>query len=148
MTFVYLRFFQWLNKNKKHCTALLFWLPSSLCPLGSTRSTWSSGTYWSSWTCCTSWLHIHKMIIRDILHMMKCIVTLTNVFFREVMVNQVLVDSRVCLDRREMKDPEASLDLLVPSVCRWVPLCQWRPKYELTFVFCVALSPRSPGNSD
>lgn len=49
---------------------------------------------------------------------MKYIETLTNAYFREVMVNQVLVDSRVCLDRREMKDPGASLDLLVPSVCR------------------------------
>lgn len=29
--------------------------------------------------------------------------------------------SRVCLDRREMKVPEVSLDLLAPLVCRLVP---------------------------
>lgn len=29
--------------------------------------------------------------------------------------------SRVCLDRREMKVPEVSLDPLVPLVCRLVP---------------------------
>ncbi|KAA0704669.1 Collagen alpha-1(XI) chain [Triplophysa tibetana] len=36
----------------------------------------------------------------------------------DLMVNQVPVDSRVCLDRREMKEPGASQDLLVPLVCR------------------------------
>lgn len=29
--------------------------------------------------------------------------------------------SRACLGRREMKVPEVSLDLLVPSAFRWVP---------------------------
>lgn len=36
----------------------------------------------------------------------------------ELMENQVLVVSRVCLDRREMKEQGASQDLLVPLVCR------------------------------
>lgn len=36
----------------------------------------------------------------------------------ELMENLVPEVNRVCLDRREMKVPEVSLDLLVPSVCR------------------------------
>lgn len=62
--------------------------------------------------------HLINLYIISIILNMKQIETLTNAYFREVMVNQVLEDSRVCLDRREMKDPGASLDLLVPSVCR------------------------------
>lgn len=37
---------------------------------------------------------------------------------REAMESPVLEVSRVCLDRREMKVPEVSLDPLVPSVFR------------------------------
>lgn len=40
------------------------------------------------------------------------------------MENLVPEVSRVCLDRREMKVPEVSLDLPVPSVCRLVPFIQ------------------------
>lgn len=39
-------------------------------------------------------------------------------FLRELMESLVPEVSRVCLDRREMKVPEVSLDPLVPSVCR------------------------------
>lgn len=39
--------------------------------------------------------------------------------------------SRVCLDRREMKVPEASLDLLVPLAYRLVPFTHIH--IELTF---------------
>lgn len=46
-----------------------------------------------------------------------------HVFFilRELMESLVPEVSRVCLDRREMKAPEVSLDPLVPSACRLVP---------------------------
>lgn len=81
-------------------------------------------------------VHQVHLVFRDLLELLDLL---------EVMVNQVLVDSRVCLDRREMKDPEASLDLLVPSVCRvfldhmvrkekmetlvlWVPLAHLVPE--------------------
>ena len=40
---------------------------------------------------------------------------------REPMESLVPGVSRVCLDRREMKVPEVSLDHLVQSVCRFVP---------------------------
>lgn len=39
---------------------------------------------------------------------------------REAMESLVLEVSRVCLDRRETKVPEVSLDPLDPSACRWV----------------------------
>lgn len=42
--------------------------------------------------------------------------------FRELMENLGPEVSRGCLDRREMKVPEVSLDPLVPLVCRLVPL--------------------------
>lgn len=40
---------------------------------------------------------------------------------RELMESQDPEGSRVCLDKREMKVPEDSLDPLVPLVCRSVP---------------------------
>lgn len=42
--------------------------------------------------------------------------------FRELMESRAPEVSRVCLDRREMKEPAVFPDLPVPSVCRLVPL--------------------------
>lgn len=56
---------------------------------------------------------------------------------RELMESLVPEVSRVCLDRRETKVPEASQDPLVPSACRLIPFThpvQWRINY-VVFLF-------------
>lgn len=101
-----------------------------------TREKWENQARKEAKVTKANMVHQVHLVFRELLELLDLL---------ELMVNRVLVDSRVCLDRREMKDPEAFLDLPVPSVCRvfldhlvrkekmemlvlWVPLAHLVPE--------------------